>query len=1286
MKQQTAANRAAKLPSSTSWGFLWSLNGIRSVQIWCFVVLGLSLFLPCEGKESLASSLDATGSRGDEVAAVKGPGSSPGCYQLRDACADSHSFCFSSASVGFLGKEDGSRKLTQEDGRSSAFKMSNGGVVMCSLVDTESRIDGFHPRDKNVGEENVASCQAPLVPDSWMRMSSGVTTDLDDHSGDSAPARLDGSSSPNLEISPPVLNWGTSGLYSASLAFLTVTNRNNDSVLQVYEPFSTDPQFYAYGSQKLLLVPGESASIAFVFLPRWLGSSLAHLVLQTNFGGFIIQAKGIAVESSYRIKPLVGFNISTHQGLNRNLSIYNPFDDVLYVDEVSVWVSASESANHSVHTVCRLDASHQAIESSFSLGNKEWHSMSSDEFRLPKLDIRPHKQWEVPPQNTKTVFEINLWPHFEGKVFGAICMKLWNSTADRTNTIIIPLELEVHGRAIYKDSTGSVSVSFDSLVACDGRGSIFSLLLRNDGLQLLSILSIIEDTESSKIFEIKYMEGLMLFPGTDTQIALIKFTSFVNSQTIACEIPIKNFVCNLVIETNNSASPFIKIPCQDFANACFKYQTSSNDDSYVGMISQQEKEESVNTRTGSLGSIMEDSLRAKSKPLSAVEADDLLLRNWRSHGTMAEISVLKDHELLFPAVQIGSQFSKWITVHNPSQRSVMMQLLLNSEEIIDQCKSANDLSDHSFSSRSPEIDSTETRFGFSIADSATTEAFVHPSGSASFGPIVFRPSNRCAWSSSALIRNNLSGIEWLPIRAFGGSHSLGLFEGSEPVWKLEFNLDFPINRNMSPLHHTETTSPSCNQQLLKEIYAKNTGDLPLEVKKVRISGTECGSDGFTVQTCNGFSLAPGESVRFLISYQSNFAAATIHRDLELAMTTGIFVVPMKASIPVYMLNLCGKSFFRTVHWKVFVLVFAVAAASIFLLVLIRTIPYSFLVGSEEYYVKPNKSRSTTSEAEKPFLHQSTKASRSVKEQEKPEGDFVKGYPIRQNDALGGPKRMQDKNAIDHQKKNAVSPAISAIRPSDDLGLAGAPQSDNLTIKVVKEKGKRRKKKATGSGLAAKLEVSSSHSGNSTPSSPLSPSASSPKQGWLLSPERTDYSLVRVSEQKNQKRHDAELNMEARLSATEKCYGNNWLSSVKEQLPATPKSSGKPTLLASATFPGRNWHSPGASSPVFLGSCSPIAPHARAPGSTLRKDKTIKREENVVLEKEFTYDIWGDHFADRLLGKQKVALSKVFDASEGDSQSFFAREPQSLMMMPSVQPVSPGHELSPNDVTFPYEMN
>ncbi|XP_062210141.1 uncharacterized protein LOC133911763 isoform X2 [Phragmites australis] len=1170
------------------------------------------------------------------------------CLGFRDACADQSSFCFSSSvAQTLLASEDGIEEpdlevsRDWESSRPVGFPMPGGGVVTCSSLDTLiTRARNGLGREGDGGVRyNVASCQAPLVPDNWMRASSGAPLELDGAAADVDRTVLHSSLSMNVAINPPVLDWGRSDLYAASTATLTVVNLNNDSALRLHEPFSTDPQFYVYGYEDLELQPGDNASLTFVFLPKLLGSSSAHLVLQTNFGGFIIQAKGMAVSSPYQILPLTGIDAVIGGHLERNLSIYNPYDDTLYVEEVAVWMYSVESTRQSSHIVCQLGPFDGALELASSSSN--WYTSSSAEYGWPMIFVRPSKQWEVLPSKSSTVVELKLQALSEGRLFGAICLKLHNCTAEPVDAFVIPIELEVHVRTYY-DSSGLVAVTFERVSSCGESGSIFSLSLRNDASKLLRIVGITEDNRNGPaIFQVKYLSGLILFPDTVTDIALIRHTS-----SIPEDISFNS--CNIVVETNSTLGSSITIPCEDLMRASLSHTTNAvvaeSDGPFTGPL--YEEEISANARTRSLGSMIQPTIRR------AVKTDDMMLRQWRSHGTRDGISVLMDHELIFPVVQIGSQFSKWITIHNPSlDDHAAMQLVMNSEEIIDQCKIVNDACEHAFSSRSPEIDSTETRFGFSLSDAAITEAYVGPSETALLGPIVFRPSNGCMWSSMVFIRNNLSGMEMLPLRAHGGRQSIALLEGSEPVWKLEFNL---VNvQNKSTLSKSEAPSPLCSQQLSKEIHVKNSGDLPLQVTKVKISGADCGVDGFTVDNCKGFNLAPSESIRMLISFQADFSSAMVQRDLELAMTTGIFIIPMTANIPVCMLSHCRKSYLRFIHWKWLVL-----SVTVLVLIFVRNVPYSLTVASQDCYTKNDDRKSSVDKTVKPSFLQRSNKSRSIREHRRAEEALTEKYPA---SVLDGSKMTDDKNHADEQLNATSTVSISQANLVDDKASREVSQtSENLTIRIARDKGKRKKRKVGGAGLATKFEVSSSHSGNSTPSSPLSPSLT-PKQGWPFS--------GLPSELKHENKLESGLDVEATTASTgTKHEKKTWLQAAKEHPPAPSATPGN--ALPSATV---------------LTTSSPIAPHARAPGSNLMKDKALKRDEGAASKKEFTYDIWGDHFPGDLLGKaREVAPCKMFDASERETYSFFAREPQALMMKPSSAPlVSRGRGSPPSDVASGY---
>ncbi|KAL5705419.1 hypothetical protein ACHQM5_023723 [Ranunculus cassubicifolius] len=613
------------------------------------------------------------------------------------------------------------------------------------------------------------------------------------------------------------------------------------------------------------------------------------------------------------------------------------------------------------------------------------------------------------------------------------------------------------------------------------------------------------------------------------------------------------------------------------------------------------------------------------------EPDEEVLRNWRSQGTSRSGSVLDHEEVVYPVVQVGSYSSKWITVKNPSEQPVLMQLILNSGTVIDRCRSIEELEQPLSTGLVHNDSSRPSKHGFSIVATAKSEAYVHPHGEAQLGPILFHPSNRCGWRGSALIRNNLSGVEWISLKGVGGSFSLILLDDSSKTIKgLEFNLNIWDPVQISPkesLHFKENLTSSCSLSLSKEFRVMNTGDLASEVRKIEVSGTQCGLvDGFTVHTCDGFTLQPGESRTLRISYKTVFSSSIVHRDLELALTNGIFVIPMKASVPISMLNVCRKSFWRLLLKKLSLLVFVAACLAFigfsFLLPKVTTVYKAqdcYLFKSENGTIRRATNNIIT-------------LKRAVRENETSKLGFVGRYSDCSNPSGSG---------VEEQTPRVVQDKV--------IGILEAETDTHLTVRVKSSK-RRRKRRSGGNGSNAGksglLEVSSSQSGNSTPSSPMSPLLSfasrSTSTSWSLSPESE---------------HGIESSNPFCKTAIHNQVIKEKVSPQQKPSP-TRKVPSKPVLLPSATFPSANQRVPDAvNAPQLLRSTSSINPNARAPGSNLR-DRGVKREEK---KDKFTYDIWGNHFSGiHLMDKaEEISTMMISDVSDGNSLSFFVMGPQIL---------------------------
>ncbi|XP_048431430.1 uncharacterized protein LOC103956580 isoform X1 [Pyrus x bretschneideri] len=1224
-------------------------------------------------------------------------------FNIDRICTSSRLFCFPSTLPGFLGhklkvadfgvsgkqSDDISSLGSTEDSKltnnkswssdNGVFKLFNGGIVSCSLNSKEATKEFSSIQADRSNQNYLSSCRGSLLYQKSTNFMPNKNIEMTKFSS------FTGSPSPHVEISPAILDWGQKYMYFPSLAFLTVANTCNDTILHVYEPFSTDMQFYPCNFSGTTLGPGETASICYVYLPRWLGLSSARLILQTSAGGFLVQAKGFAIESPYGIHPLLGLDVSSRGRWSKHLSLFNSFDQIFHVEEVTAWISVSqEHTSHHAEATC----STEKLQGSDELGLlsvNERLVVSSGQVGLPFLAMRPLRNWEIGPHSSETIIEIDFSIESKGKIFGAICMQLLRPSEDKSDTIMLPFEAEVDGTAMNDDLAGPISAYLEVLVPYSANETTaVAISLKNSAPYLLRLLEITEVADS-RTLQIKYIEGLLLFPGSETYVAVV-----------ACTEPHVELDghCKLLMQTNDSSSSQIEIPCQDVIHICSRHWN----DSTIEYEHQSESSESGDMQTDS----SESGTRWPSpiKAMEAAEADELVLQNWKSQDTRSGMSVLTDHEVFFPMLQVGSHNSKWITVKNPSQEPVVMQLILNSGEIIDRCKSPDGLIQPPSSGSVVYNGSTSpSRYGFSIAENALTEAYVQPNGRASLGPVLFHPSNRCEWRSSALIRNNLSGVEWLSLRGFGGSLSLLLLEESEPVQSVEFNLSLQIPLNFSPpdIFHMEDVTHSCLQPLSRQLYAKNTGDLPLEVRRITVSGKECRMDGFMVQTCEGFALEPGESAKLLISYHTDFSAALVQRDLELVLNSGILVIPMKASIPLHMISICQKSVVWMRVKKYSSVVFLVV--SLVFLVFWYTLPQVPAFCSDDCFCTSRKcslvtSKSSSGKSSHVHNYRDGRFSvsgeinslvKSVREDiTSMQASSVGRYLDDQAGASEQERFAQHANQIlqGHEQTNSLSDttknkatAFSLVSKSVSAGNPDeleASQPGNLTVKTGQEKGRRRKKrKGSGARLTGLLEVSSSQSGNSTPSSPLSPVTSvTPKQTWPLS---TDVSqavearnpFTQVAQQHFQKSHVFKSASKANLLQPEVSlkYCNNHPTFASQVQPPEPrKPPARPVLLPSATFPGSSRSVPNlACSTSFLASTSPISPHARAPGSKLC-DRKIAEEEKARLGDEYTYDIWADHFPRLKLngGRSKDVTSLTSSTTESDSNSFFVKGPQALM--------------------------
>lgn len=294
---------------------------------------------------------------------------------------------------------------------------------------------------------------------------------------------------------------------------------------------------------------------------------------------------GITVVPPYRVQPLCGFNVFGNGVSYKNLSLYNPFDDAIYIKKVTAWFSVvfGDKLYFSC-LVCRVE------EITASLNCDQWsdEEMSNGSFRRKCqswLDMQPrfdNNKLEIPPHDFKTILTVNLFPHQHvlGNVSGTFNVHLWNASLQgkSAGTVTVPLEevlMMQHkvSRYHHVTTTSSISVAIQRLVSAtqdgDDKRFVFLLSLRNDASQLLQIVKVCEKANNDKkIFRIRYNEGLIIYPGTQMDVTFIMYN--------VSDTPCGNLNCVLQIVTNEiTVNSQIEIPYWDLVSGCSKHGSDS---------------------------------------------------------------------------------------------------------------------------------------------------------------------------------------------------------------------------------------------------------------------------------------------------------------------------------------------------------------------------------------------------------------------------------------------------------------------------------------------------------------------------------------------------------------------------------------------------------------------------------------------------------------------------------------------------------------------------------------
>ena len=139
---------------------------------------------------------------------------------------------------------------------------------------------------------------------------------------------------PLVSISPMDLDFGGPTLCSVASSHVTVMNKDPTKALKVTSVTTDHLAFQPANFTPVELPPMGRARVKLAFIPRALGASHASFMVHTSVGAFIVRAKANAVESPYKVHPLVGAQIQTGVPHVYRLHVHNPHATPLTVTSV----------------------------------------------------------------------------------------------------------------------------------------------------------------------------------------------------------------------------------------------------------------------------------------------------------------------------------------------------------------------------------------------------------------------------------------------------------------------------------------------------------------------------------------------------------------------------------------------------------------------------------------------------------------------------------------------------------------------------------------------------------------------------------------------------------------------------------------------------------------------------------------------------------------------------------------------------------------------------------------
>ncbi|XP_044144413.1 transmembrane protein 131 isoform X2 [Bufo gargarizans] len=301
----------------------------------------------------------------------------------------------------------------------------------------------------------------------------------------------------------------------------------------------------------------------------------------------------------------------------------------------------------------------------------------------------------------------------------------------------------------------------------------------------------------------------------------------------------------------------------------------------------------------------------------------------------------------FPLTNTNSSSEEEIALENPADLSVYVQILplalyANSSLVIDR------ILDRFNISKSLNIDLKTLEFKVFRNNKQpvqSSQGFIEGPSRQSVLNIILKPGERKSFkvrftpvlnktvSSLLVVRNNLTVVDVISVKGQGANENIKI--GGKPPGPGS-SLRFKITEAFLKECTDKIKPREPNFTMKRAFKIENTGQLPVTVKSMEISGYSCEGYGFKILNCQEFALSPNSSKEIIILFTPDFTSSRLIRELKIVTTGGSeFVFVLNASLPYHMLASCAEALPRP-NWELALYIVISGIMSLLFLLVIGT--------------------------------------------------------------------------------------------------------------------------------------------------------------------------------------------------------------------------------------------------------------------------------------------------------------------------------------------------------------